>query len=67
MGNIANIGTIKQDIEQDQELNRLDETSGDINPYRNLIVNNVEKVDMILSQMEQWLILSNLVNYIQYN
>ena len=32
-----------------------------------LKVNNAEKVDTILSQMEQWSILSNVVNYIQYD
>ena len=58
---------MKQEIEQDPELNRQDDTSGDINPYRELIVKNVEKTDTILSQMEQWSILSNLVNYIQYD
>ena len=58
---------MKQEIDQDQELNRLDDTSGDINPYRQLIVNNAEKVDTFLSQMEQWLILSNVVNHIQCN
>ena len=36
-------------MDQDQDLNRLDDTSGDINPYRKLIVNNAEKVDTILS------------------
>ena len=41
--------------------------SGDINPYRELIVNNAKKVDRILSQMGQWSILSNKVNYIQYD
>ena len=35
--------------------------------YRELIVNNAERVDTILSQMEQWSILSNIINYIQYN
>ena len=47
--NIINISSIKQEIDQDWELNRLDDTSGDINPYRQLIVNNAEKVDTILS------------------
>ena len=37
------------------------------NPCRELIVNNAERVDAILSQMEQWPILSNVVNYVQYN
>ena len=59
--------TLKQEIEQEQELSRLHDTSGDINPYRELIVNNVEKVETILSQMEQWSILSNVINYVQYD
>ena len=54
-------------MDQDQELNRLDNTSGDINPYRKLIVNNAEKVDTNLLQMEKWSVWSNVVNYIQYN
>ena len=48
-------------------IDRLDDTSKDINPYRELIVNNAEKLETVLSQMEQWSILSNLVNYIQYD
>ena len=64
---IINIGTITQETEQHWELNRLDDTGRDINPYRKLMVNNAEKVDTILSQIEQWLILSNVVNYIQYD
>ena len=49
--NIINIGTIKQEIDQDQAFTRLDDTSGDIHPYKELIVNNAEKVDTILSQI----------------
>ena len=30
-------------------------------------MNNADKIDTILSQMEQWSILSNVVNYIQYD
>ena len=66
-GNIIDINTLKQEIEQDQELSNLDDTSGDINPYRELIVNNAGKIETVLSQMEQWSILSNVVNYIQYD
>ena len=58
---------MKQGIDQDWELNRLDDTSRDINLYRELIVNKSGKTDTILSQMEQWSILSNVVNCIQYN
>ena len=64
-GNIINISTIRQETDKDGELNRLDDTSGDINPYRKLIVNNKETVGTILSQVEHWSILSNVVNYIQ--
>ena len=66
-GNITNINTLKQEIDQDQELNRLEDTSRDINPYRELIVNTAEKAETVLLQMEQWSILSNMVNYIQYD
>ena len=66
-GSMININTLKHEIEKDQELNRLDDTSRDINPYRELIVNNAEKKETVLSQMEQWSILSNVVNYIQYD
>ena len=66
-GNIININTVKHEIEQDWELNKLNDTSGDINPYRELIVNNTEKIETVLFQMGQWSILSNIVNYIQYD
>ena len=66
-GNIININLLKQEIEQDQELSKLDDTSGDINPYRESIVNNAEKIETVLSQMEPWSILGNVVNYIQYD
>ena len=32
-----------------------------------MIVNNAEKIEPLLAQMEQWSILSNTLNYIQYN
>ena len=46
-GNIININILKQEIEQDQELNKLDDTSRDINPYRELIANNAEKIETV--------------------
>ena len=66
-GGTIDTTTLKQEMEQEQELSKLDDTSGDINPYRDLIVNNTEKIETILSQMEQWSILSDAVNYVQYN
>ena len=44
----------------------MDDASGDKNPYRELIVNNEGKIETTLSQMEQWSILSNVINYAQY-
>ena len=39
------------------------------NLYQNMIINNFEKnkVDRNISQMEQWSILSNVINYVQDN
>ena len=39
--------------------------NGDTNPYKELIVNNAEKIEPLLTQMEQWSILSNTFNYIK--
>ena len=51
LGSIINIDTIKQEVELD--LDRLDDASGDINPYHEITVNKVERDNTILSQMEQ--------------
>ena len=45
----------------------MDNTRGDENTYRELIVNNAGKIETSLSQMEQWSILSNVINYVQYD
>ena len=45
----------------------IDDMSGDRNPYKELIVNNAEKIEPLLTQMEEWSILSNTLNYIQYD
>ena len=52
--------------ERERELSSIDDVSGDVNPYKELIVNKTEKLEPILTQMEQWSILSNMLNYIQY-
>ena len=51
---------LRQEIDQDIELDKMDNTSGDENPYRELIVNNAGKIETTLSQMEQWSILRNV-------
>ena len=63
-GSVINIDTIKQEREQD--LDRMDDASREINPYCDIKVNKAERDNTILLQMEKWSILSNLVNYIQY-
>ena len=45
----------------------MDDTSDDEYPYRELIVNNTGKIETTLSQMEQWSILSSVINYVQYD
>ena len=40
---MINTDMIQQEIEQEKHLNRMDDRNGEINPYRELIVNNAEK------------------------
>ena len=55
------------EIEQEKQLNRMDDDNGEVNPYRELIVNNGKKIEMQNTQMEQWSILSNSLNYVQHS
>ena len=66
-GEAINVDTVKYEIEQEKQLNRMDDDSGEVNLYRELVVNNAEKVEMQKTQMEQWSILSNLLNYVQHS
>ena len=59
-GEIINTDMIQQEIEQEKQLSRMDDTSRKTNPYKVLIVNNVEKIEPLMTQMEQWSILSNI-------
>ena len=67
LGSLINKNTMKEEIDEDAELDRIDDSSGDKIPYRELIVNNASRVESTLSQMEQWSILSNVINYVQYS
>ena len=58
---------IQQEVEQEKQLNKLDNDSGEENPYRELIINNAEKIEVQKTQMEQWSILSNMLNYVQHS
>ena len=35
--------------------------------YKELIVNNANRIETSQSQMEQWSILSNVINYVQHS
>ena len=64
LGSLINKNTMKKEIDQDVELDKMDNTSSDKNPYRELIMNNAGKIENTLSQMEQLSILSNVINYV---
>ena len=65
-GEIINTDTVEQEIEEKQ-LNRINDTSEETNPYKELIVNNAEKIEPLMTQMEEWSILSNVLNYVQHS
>ena len=52
-GEMINTDMIQQEIEQEKQLNRMEDRNGEINPYRELIVNNTEKTEPPMTQMEQ--------------
>ena len=64
-GDMINTATIHE-MEPEEQLSKIDDTSAKTNPYRELIVNNAEKVEPLMTQMEQWSILSNILNYVQH-
>ena len=51
---MINTDTLQQEIEHERQLNKIDDTCGDTNPYKELIVHNAEKTEPLLAQMEQW-------------
>ena len=66
-GEIMNTDMIEQEIKQGKQLNRIDDTNRETKPYKELIVNNAEKIEPLMTQMEQWSILSNVLNYVQHS
>ena len=66
-GEIINTDMIQQEIEQEKQLGRIDDTSRETIPYKELIINNAEKIEPLMTQMEQWSILSNILNYVQHS
>ena len=53
-GEIINTETLQQELEHERQLNKIDDTSGYTNLYREIIINNAEKIEPLLTQMEKW-------------
>ena len=66
-GEMINTDTIQLEMEQEEWLNKMVDTNGETNAYQELIVNNGEKIEPLMAQMEQWSILDNVLNYIQHD
>ena len=66
-GELINMDTIQQEIEQEKQLSKIDDMNEEINPYRELIVNNMERTEPQMTHIEQWSILSNILNYVQHS
>ena len=64
---MINTDTAQQEIEQEEHLIRIDDTNGEINLYQELIINNAKRIHPLMTQMEQWSILSNVLNYVQHD
>ena len=67
LSSLINKNMIKEELDADIELVRMDDNSGDEDPYKELIMNNACKIENALPQMEQWSVLSNVINYVQYS
>ena len=57
---------LNKKIEEDK-LGRDNIDDDEVNPYHNIIINNIDKEEVTTSWMEQWSILSKVVNYVQYD
>ena len=66
-GKMINTDVVKQEIEQERQLSKIDDTNGETNPCKELIAKNAEKKEPLMTQMEQWSILSNILNYVQHS
>ena len=48
---MINTRVLQQELENERQLNKIDDTNGDTNPYKELIANNKEKIEPLLAQM----------------
>ena len=65
--NLVNVRMMTQEIEEDRLYKEND--SKEEKPYKTIITDDFEKINVNLntSQMEQWSMLCNVINYVQYN
>ena len=54
LGEVINTDTLQQELEHERQLNKIDDTNRETKPYKELIVNNAEKIEPLMAQMEQW-------------
>ena len=64
---IVYVETSKQEIEDDKLNKDNIDNEEEVNPYSDIIINEFDREEIITSQIEQWSILSNVVNYVQYD
>ena len=62
LGEVIITETLQQELDQERQLHRIDNMSGETNPYKELIVNNAEKIEPLLAQMKQWSMHSYIYN-----
>ena len=48
-GEIINTDMIEQEIEQEKQLSKINDTSRETNPYQELKVNNAEKIEPLMT------------------
>ena len=48
-GEMINTETLQQELEHERQLNKVDDTSVETNPYKELIVNNAEKIEPLVA------------------
>ena len=49
IGEIINTETMEQELEQEEQLSKIDDTTGETNPYQELVVNNAEKIETLMT------------------
>ena len=54
LGRLIDKNTVKEELDAGTELDRMDDNNGEENPYRDLVVNNADNVEMSHAPMEQW-------------